>query len=178
MNMNRVLTVIVNNHAGVLNRITGLFLRRNFNIQSITVGETETAGLSRMTVVINADDERAVEQVIKQLHKQIDVLKVSDITDLPMVARELVLVRVNSPVSTRAELTSLIEPFRASIIDVSRESITVQATGDMSKIEALLALLRPYGIKDMARTGITAFTRDNERANEALRSNKSTLVSI
>ncbi len=176
--MNRTLTVIVNNHAGVLNRITGLFLRRNFNIQSIAVGETENPGLSRMTIVITADDDRAVEQVIKQLHKQIDVLKVSDITDLPMVARELVLIRVNSPVSTRAELTSLIEPFRASIIDVSRETITVQATGDTAKVEALISLLRPYGIKDLARTGLTGFTRDNDRANEALRSTKNTLVSI
>ena len=177
--MNRVLTVIVNNHMGVLNRITGLFLRRGFNIQSITVGETETEGLSRMTIVIDGDDERNVEQVIKQLHKQIDVLKVSDITDYPMVARELVLIRVNSPVSSRSELTSLIEPFRASIIDVSRETITIQATGDMTKIEALISLLRPYGIKDLARTGITAFTRDSDRsALDTGRPGKVTAVSI
>jgi len=175
--MNRVLTVLVNNHTGVLNRITGLFLRRGFNIQSITVGETEIADLSRMTIVLNADDERNVEQVIKQLHKQIDVLKVSDITDLPMVARELVLIRVNSPVATRAELSSLIEPFRASIIDVSRETVTVQATGDLGKIEALISLLRPYGIKDLARTGLTAFTRDSERGAESGRSAKGNLIS-
>ncbi|MCF8564946.1 acetolactate synthase small subunit [Alicyclobacillus tolerans] len=174
--MNRVLTVIVNNQMGVLNRITGLFLRRGFNIQSITVGETETAGLSRMTIVINADDERNVEQVIKQLHKQIDVLKVSDITDVAMVARELVLIKVNSPLSTRAELNSLIDPFRASIIDVTRESVTVQATGDTDKIEALIALLRPYGIKELARTGLTAFTRDSDRMVEVARQGRASLT--
>ncbi|MCL6547840.1 MAG: acetolactate synthase small subunit [Alicyclobacillus sp.] len=170
--MNRILTVIVNNHAGVLNRITGLFLRRGFNIQSITVGTTEVEDQSRMTIVIDADDPAVVEQVIKQLYKQIDVLKVTDITDMPMVARELALIRVNSPLSTRAEVTTLIEPFRASIIDVGRESVTIQATGHPDKIEALIALLRPYGIKELARTGVTAFTRDTEKVTELSRFNK------
>ncbi|MBX5437491.1 MAG: acetolactate synthase small subunit [Alicyclobacillaceae bacterium] len=170
--MNRILTVIVNNHAGVLNRITGLFLRRGFNIQSITVGTTEVEDQSRMTIVIDADDPAVVEQVIKQLYKQIDVLKVTDITDMPMVARELALIRVNSPLSTRSEVTTLIEPFRASIIDVGRESVTIQATGHPDKIEALIALLRPYGIKELARTGVTAFTRDTEKVAEISRFNK------
>ncbi|MCL6567192.1 MAG: acetolactate synthase small subunit [Acidobacteriia bacterium] len=172
---NRILTVIVNNRMGVLNRITGLFLKRGFNIQSITVGPTETEGLSRMTIVLNVDDERVVEQVVKQLHKQIDVLKVSDITDVPNVVRELVLIKVNSSVQNRAEITTLIEPFRASIIDVGRESVTVQATGRPEKLDALIALLRPYGIKELARTGITAFPRDTETVNEMARVRPSTL---
>jgi acetolactate synthase-1/3 small subunit len=172
---NRILTVIVNNRMGVLNRITGLFLKRGFNIQSITVGTTETEGLSRMTIVLNVDDERVVEQVVKQLHKQIDVLKVSDITDVPNVVRELVLIKVNSSVQNRAEITTLIEPFRASIIDVGRESVTVQATGRPAKLDALIALLRPYGIKELARTGITAFPRDSETVNEIARVRQSTL---
>jgi acetolactate synthase-1/3 small subunit len=172
---NRILTVIVNNRMGVLNRITGLFLKRGFNIQSITVGPTETEGLSRMTIVLNVDDERIVEQVVKQLHKQIDVLKVSDITDVPNVVRELVMIKVNSSVQNRAEITTLIEPFRASIIDVGRESVTVQATGRPEKLDALIALLRPYGIKELARTGITAFPRDSETVNEIAKVRQSTL---
>lgn len=176
--MNRVLTVIVNNQMGVLNRITGLFLKRGFNIQSITVGPTETEDLSRMTIVISVDDERVVEQVIKQLHKQIDVLKVLDITEQSIVARELVLIKVNSSPQNRSEVTSLVEPFRASIIDVGRESITVQATGRPDKIDALIALLRPYGIRELARTGVTAFTRDSETVSEVIRFNKASLLPI
>jgi acetolactate synthase I/III small subunit len=164
--MNRILTVIVNNRMGVLNRVTGLFLRRGFNIQSITVGPTETEGLSRMTIVLSVDSESDVEQVIKQLHKQVDVLKIHDISDVPSVARELALIKVHSTPQNRAEVTTLIDPFRASIIDVSRESVTVQVTGSPDKVEALIMLLRPYGIKELARTGVTAFTRDAERTAE------------
>ncbi|GMA49782.1 acetolactate synthase small subunit [Alicyclobacillus contaminans] len=162
--MIRIITVIVNNRTGVLNRVTGLFLRRGFNIQSITVGTTETEELSRMTILLDVDSERDAEQVIKQLHKQIDVIKVSDITDQSIIARELVLLRVNSPLSTRAEIFTLIEPFRATVVDVTRESITIQATGHPDKIEALVSLLRPYGIKDLARTGVTAFPRETDKA--------------
>ncbi|GGJ02294.1 acetolactate synthase small subunit [Alicyclobacillus cellulosilyticus] len=174
--MNRILSVIVNNRMGVLNRITGLFLKRGINIQSITVGPTETEGLSRMTIVLNVDSERTTEQVIKQLHKQIDVLKVFDITEQATVTRELVLIRVAVTPQTRAEVTGLIEPFRASIIDVGRESLTIQATGRTEKIDALIALLRPYGIKELARTGITALTRDSDTVNEVARLNKANVV--
>jgi acetolactate synthase-1/3 small subunit len=160
--MNRILTVIVNNRAGVLNRITGLFLRRNFNIQSITVGPTEIQGQSRMTMVLMGDEARTVEQVIKQLHKQIDVLKVNDITDLATVRRELALIKVNSPVQNRSEMTALIEPFRAAIIDVSRDTVSIQAVGTPEKVEALINLLHPYGIKELARTGVTAFLRGSD----------------
>ncbi|MDQ0188954.1 acetolactate synthase small subunit [Alicyclobacillus cycloheptanicus] len=176
--MNHVLTVLVNNQMGVLNRITALFLKRGFNIQSLTVGPTETEGLSRMTIVIHAEDDRIVEQVIKQLHKQVDVLKVFDITSQPMVARELVVIKVNSSVQNRGEVTTLIEPFRASIIDVGRESVTVQATGRSDKIDALIALLRPYGIRELARTGIAAFTRDSETSSEVIRLKQLNLLPI
>ncbi len=176
--MNRILSVIVNNRTGVLNRVTGLFLRRGFNIQSITVGTTETVELSRMTILLDVDSERDAEQVIKQLHKQIDVIKVSDITEQAIIARELVLLRVNSPLSTRAEIFTLIEPFRATVVDVTRESITIQATGHPDKIEALIALLRPYGIKDLARTGVTAFTREVDRQTEGNKSNRMQLIPL
>ncbi|RBW71560.1 acetolactate synthase small subunit [Bacillus taeanensis] len=161
--MRRIVTATVNNQTGVLNRITGLFMKRQFNIESITVGHTEKPGISRMTFVVNVDDERKLEQLIKQLNKQIDVLKVNDITDQAIVARELALIKVIASPQSRTEITGLIEPFRASIIDVSRDSVTVQVTGDSNKVEALLDLLRPYGIKELARTGVTAFTRGTQK---------------
>jgi acetolactate synthase I/III small subunit len=176
--MNRVLAVIVLNKAGVLHRVTALFMRKALNIQSITVGATEVEGQSRMTIVISDIDERGIEQAIKQLHKQIDVLKVSDITEEPIVARELALIQVNSPVQTRSVLATLIEPFRASIIDVGRETVTVQAIGKPEKVDALISLLRPYGIKELARTGATALRRDVETMFEVARVSKANVLPI
>ncbi|WAH38183.1 acetolactate synthase small subunit [Alicyclobacillus dauci] len=176
--MNRIISVIVNNKAGVLNRMTALFMRKGFNIQNLTVGTTETPGLSRMTIVMSDTDETALEQVMKQLYKQIDVLKVTDLTDQPMVARELALIQVNSPLQQRATISSLIEPFRASIIDVGRDTITIQVTGKADKVEALIALLRPYGIKELARTGLTALPRDATAVSEGKRSTEGQILSI
>jgi len=168
--MKRIITLTVNNQAGVLNRITGLFMKRQYNIESITVGHAEKPGISRMTFVVNVDDQNKLEQVIKQLNKQIDVLKVTDITDQAIVARELALIKVIiSAPQNRNEITSLIEPFRASIIDVSQNSMTVQVTGDSDKVDALIELLRPYGIKELARTGVTAFTRGTQRQESEIR---------
>ncbi|MEH7223049.1 acetolactate synthase small subunit [Bacillus sp. JJ1566] len=161
--MKRIITLLVNNRAGVLNRITGLLTKRNYNIESITVGHSETEGLSRMTFVIHVDEETVVEQITKQLNKQIDVIKVMDITNQAIVARELALIKVASSPSNRNEIYSLIDPFRASIIDVSKESLVIQVTGESEKIEALIDLLKPYGIKEVARTGTTAFTRGNQK---------------
>ncbi|PWA12261.1 acetolactate synthase small subunit [Pueribacillus theae] len=169
--MKRIITLTVNNQAGVLNRITGLFMKRQYNIESITVGHAETPGISRMTFVVNVEDEHKLEQVIKQLHKQIDVLKVNDITDQAIVARELALIKVmiTTP-QTRNELFSLIEPFRATVIDVSQSSMTVQVTGDPDKVEALINLLRPFGIKELGRTGVTAFTRGTQKQENEIKS--------
>lgn len=162
--MKRIVTAIVHNRSGVLNRVTGLFTKRQFNIESISVGYTEVEGVSRMTFVVNVEDDRKIEQLLKQLHKQIDVLKVSDITDQGVVARELALIKVLSTGQTRSEINGIVEPFRAAIIDVARDSVTVQVTGETSKIEAIIDLLRPYGIKEIARTGITAFVRGNSKS--------------
>ncbi|TLS38801.1 acetolactate synthase small subunit [Pseudalkalibacillus caeni] len=162
--MRRIVTATVNNQSGVLNRVTGLLSKRQFNIESITVGYTEKEGISKMTFVVNVDDDQKIEQLIKQLNKQIDVLKVSDITDQAIVARELALIKVLSNGQVRNEIGGIVEPFRASIIDVSRDSVTVQVTGDSAKIEAIIDLLRPYGIKELARTGITAFTRGSQKS--------------
>ncbi|WP_078555402.1 acetolactate synthase small subunit [Bacillus alkalicellulosilyticus] len=162
--MKRTITALVNNQSGVLNRITGLFARRNFNIESITVGVTENPAVSRMTFVVIVDSERNIEQVIKQLNKQVDVLKVKDITDEAIVARELALVKINVTAQQRGEIAALVNPFRASIIDVGRENMTIQITGEHDKVEALIDLVRPYGIQEIARTGITAFKRGTKKS--------------
>lgn len=160
--MKRIITATVQDRSGVLNRVTGLLVRRQFNIESISVGPTEIAGISKMTLVVEVEDEQQLEQVTKQLNKQIDVLKVSDITDRAIVARELALIKVSSSGQLRSEINGIIEPFRATIIDVSRDSLAVQVTGKPDKIDALIELLRPYGIKELARTGLTAFLRGQQ----------------
>lgn len=160
--MKRIITATVQDRSGVLNRVTGLLVRRQFNIESISVGPTEIDGISKMTLVVEVEDEQKLEQVTKQLNKQIDVLKVSDITDKAIVARELALIKVASSGQLRSEINGIIEPFRAAIIDVSRDSLAVQVTGKPDKIDALIELLRPYGIKELARTGLTAFLRGQQ----------------
>ena len=157
--MRGIITLTVVNRPGVLNRITNLFSKRNYNIESITVGTSEQEGISRMTVVVNVDEERVIEQITKQLNKQIDVIKVNDLTNQSVVARELALMKVSVNPQTRSEVYSLVEPFRASIIDVSKDSLVIQITGESHKVEAFIELLKPYGIKELARTGATAFPR-------------------
>jgi acetolactate synthase-1/3 small subunit len=160
--MKRIITATVQDRTGVLNRVTGLLQRRQFNIESISVGPSETAGISKMTLVVEVEDEQRLEQVTKQLNKQIDVLKVSDITDKAIVARELALIKVASNSQLRSEINGIIDPFRALIIDVSKDSLVIQITGRPDKIDALIEMLRPYGIKEIARTGLTALQRGHQ----------------
>ncbi|MBS4210329.1 acetolactate synthase small subunit [Bacillus sp. FJAT-50079] len=160
--MKRVVTVTVNNNSGVLNRITGLFAKRQFNIESITVGPTGKPGISKMTFIVPIDDPAKMEQMLKQLQKQIDVLKVSDITDKAIVTRELALIQVACPPQVRSEVYSIIEPFRATVIDMGKNMVTIQITGEPSKVDAFIELLKPYGIKDISRTGVTAFVREQQ----------------
>lgn len=152
------ISVLVNNQPGVLQRVSGLFGRRGFNIESITVGESEEPGLSRMVIVTTGDD-RTLEQVSKQLYKLIDVIKVVDLSSHPMVARELALIKVIADPAHRPEIVSIVETFRASVVDIGPNSMIVQAVGDNSKIDAMLELLKPYGIKELSRTGVTAMIR-------------------
>ncbi|MCR2821637.1 acetolactate synthase small subunit [Lederbergia panacisoli] len=161
--MKRVVTVTVNNNPGVLNRITGLFAKRQFNIESITVGPTGNPAVSKMTFIVPMEDPAKMEQLLKQLQKQIDVLKVSDITDKSIVTRELALIKVQCPPSMRSEVYSIIEPFRATVIDMGKNMITVQVTGEPDKVDAFMELLKPYGIKDISRTGVTAFVREHQK---------------
>lgn len=156
--MKHVLSVLVNNEPGVLARVAGLFGRRDFNIDSICVGETEKPGISRM-IIVSRGDSRTMEQVSKQLHKLIDVIKVQNLSENAMVARELMLIKVEVSPASRTEVNGILEPFRAAVVDVGPDTLTVQATGDHEKLDALIELLRPYGIKELSRTGMTAMLR-------------------
>ncbi|OIP25919.1 MAG: acetolactate synthase small subunit [Chloroflexi bacterium CG_4_9_14_3_um_filter_45_9] len=157
-NTKHTLVALVEDKPGVLNRVASLFRRRGFNIQSLAVGSSEQPGLSRMTIVV-ADDSTVVEQVRKQLDKLINVVKVSDITDEDTVARELALIKVKATASTRSEIIQIVDVFRANIVDVALDSLTVEVTGDEDKVESLIKLLRGFGIKEISRTGRIALTR-------------------
>jgi acetolactate synthase-1/3 small subunit len=154
------ISILVNDQPGVLQRVSGLFGRRGFNIESITVGASEEPGLSRMVIVTSGDD-RTLEQVQKQLYKLIDVIKVIDISGSPMVARELGLIKVNAEPSARPEVLGIVETFRAAVVDIGPSTLIVQVLGDSEKIDAMIELLKPYGIRELSRTGVTAMTRGN-----------------
>ena len=152
------LVALVENKPGVLNRMASLFRRRGFNIESIAVGTSEIPDMSRMTIVVDGNTTM-VEQVRKQLDKVIDVVKVSDITGDQIVARELAMIKVKATSTTRAEIIQIVDIFRANIIDVGFDSVTVEVTGDEDKVDSLFDLLRPFGIKELARTGRIAMIR-------------------
>lgn len=152
------LVALVEDKPGVLNRMASLFRRRGFNIESIAVGHSEVPHLSRMTIVVDGSTTM-VEQVRKQVDKVIDVVRVSDITGDEKVARELALVKVKATSSTRSEIIEIVDIFRASIVDVASDSLTIEVTGDEEKISSLFTLLRGFGIKEVARTGRIAMTR-------------------
>jgi acetolactate synthase-1/3 small subunit len=155
----KVISVLVENKPGVLHTIANLFRRRNFNIESITVGPTQQRDISRMTITINGD-EKTIDQVVKQVAKQIDVLKVSELEEGNFVMRELALIKVNVPSSKeRSDIINCVDVFRCRIIDVSMDSLTVEITGTPDKIDAFLNLMKSYGVIELARTGITALAR-------------------
>lgn len=160
-NSKHIISVLVNNQPGVLQRVSGLFGRRGFNIESITVGESEEKGLARITIVTTGDD-KTLEQVSKQLYKLIDVIKVHDISGNPSVARELALIKVNADTSQRTEIATMVDTFRASIVDFSPTSVMIQVIGDTDKIDAFIELMRPYTIRELARTGVTALVRGSK----------------
>lgn len=145
---------------GVLNRVAGLFRRRNFNIESLAVGHSETPGISRMTFVVEGD-ARQVRQVQTQLDKLINVTAVQDVTSEPTVLRELALVKVNATSSNRAEILQLVDIYRASIVDVAMDSLVIQVTGPEDRVNSLIRLLETFGIKEMVRTGRVAMVRGN-----------------
>jgi acetolactate synthase I/III small subunit len=155
----RVVSAIVENKPGVLHNVANLFRRRNFNIDSITVGATEEPDLARITITVNAD-EKTLDQVVKQLNKLVDVVKVAELDPTSIVTRELALVKVRVPsVKERADIISCVHVFRGRVVDVSTESLMVEITGTPDKIDAFLNLMKTSGVIELARTGITALSR-------------------
>ncbi len=157
--MRRMIIAKLHNVTGIMNRFTAVLNRRQVNILSITAGVTESQDLTHTTFVIEVDHLDEVEQIIKQLNRLIDVIEVADITDLSHVEREVVLIKVSAPTTIRAEIFTMIEPFRVNVVDVNLENVTIQLTGDSAKIEALIDVVSPYGILNMARTGSAGFER-------------------
>jgi acetolactate synthase-1/3 small subunit len=152
------ISVLVENHPGALSRIAGLFSSRGYNIMSLTVAETEDPTVSRMTIVV-AGDEDILEQVVKQLNRLIDVIKVIDFRDEPIVNRELLLVRLDAGKTNRHEIFSLAEVFGAKVAAVSPSAITLELSGDSGTVDEFVALVKPYGIKELARSGAIAIAR-------------------
>jgi acetolactate synthase-1/3 small subunit len=153
------LSVLVENHFGVLARVSGLFSARGYNISSLAVAETEDPTVSVMTIVVDGD-ERVIDQVKKQLNKLIDIIKVKDLTEQGHVSRELALIKVAVDSSKRREVIEIADVFKGRIVDLSHDTITIEITGDTNKIDSVIDLLREYSIKEMARTGKVAILRD------------------
>jgi acetolactate synthase-1/3 small subunit len=149
---------MVTDKPGVLNRIASLFRRRGFNIESIAVGHSEMPKISRVTIVVDGSTTQ-VEQVRKQLEKVVDVIKVTDVTGEGTITRELAIIKVKATITNRSEIMQIVDIFRANIVDVSADSVTIEVTGDEQKVNSLYKLLRSFGIKEIARTGVIAMTR-------------------
>jgi acetolactate synthase-1/3 small subunit len=156
--MKHILSVLVNNHAGVLSRVSGLFSRRGFNIDSLAVGITSDPAISRMTIVVEGD-ENTVDQVEKQLSKLIDIIKVVRLDIENSVHRELALIKVNADTSVRSEIMQIAEVFRANIIDISKNTLTIEISGSTKKVGAMQDMLRPFGILEDVRSGLISLER-------------------
>ena len=156
--MKRTISVLVENHFGVLARVSGLFSARGYNIDSLCVGETENPGISRMTVVVRGDDS-VIQQIMKQLNKLVDTIKVDDLTEEDFIERELVLIKVRVNGDRRREVIEIASIFRAKVVDVSPSSMVVEVTGSEGKVEACINMLRPLGIQELVRTGEIAIAR-------------------
>ena len=172
--MKHTLSVLVEDESGALSRISGLFARRGFNIDSLAVGPTESKGVSRLTMVVEGDDN-TLQQMTKQLNKLFNVLGVVDLTNLAAVERELMLLKVSSKDENRGRILDLVQVFRAKVVDVSDTALTLEVVGDPGKLVALEKLLEPYGILEIARTGKVALKRSSGVNTEMLKSNKYSL---
>ena len=159
--MNRhVLSILVDNNAGVLSRIAGLFTRRGYNISSLSVGETQDEKVSRITIVVFCDD-LVIEQIVKQVDKLVDVIRVIELNNERGIFRELALIKVSAPPEKRADIINIVDIFRANIVDVATETLTIEITGEQNKIEAFKSLIADFGIKEFVRTGMTGLCRGN-----------------
>ena len=164
-----VLSALVKNSSGVLSRVSGLFSRRGYNIDSLTVGRTEDPSISRMTITLMGDD-KVLEQVKKQLNKLEDVVRVIDFTANESVYRELVLIKVKANAENRAAINETVKIFRSKIIDLSTDTLTIELTGDEEKISALINLMEEYGIEELVRTGVTALQRGEKTIKNSIES--------
>ena len=162
-----VLSVLVKNSSGVLSRVSGLFSRRGYNIDSLTVGRTDNPSISRMTITIMGDDD-VLEQVKKQLNKLEDVIRVVNFKPEDSVYRELVLIKVKANGENRAAINETVKIFRSKIVDLSSDTLTIELTGDESKVSALVNLMQEYGIEELVRTGVTALQRGEQTINNSL----------
>lgn len=162
------LSVLVEDESGVLTRIAGLFARRGFNIESLAVGPAEQMGVSRITMVVPGDDQ-VIEQLTKQLYKLVNVLKVQDITDVPCVERELMLLKVNAISTNRSEIIEFAQIFRARVVDIAEDSLTLEVVGDPGKLVAIVQVLNKFGIREIARTGKISLTRESGVNTEYLK---------
>lgn len=167
--LKHTLSVLVEDEAGVLSRISGLFARRGFNIESLAVGPAEQMGISRITMVVPGDSQE-IEQLTKQLYKLINVLTVQDITEVPSVERELMLIKVNANSETRSEVLELANIFRAKVVDVAEDALIFEVAGDPGKMVAIVQVLNKFGIREIARTGKIALTRESGVNTEFLKS--------
>ena len=158
-----ILSVLVENRSGVLVRVAGLFARRGYNIDSLSVAVTQDPEISRMTIVVSGDD-LVLEQVKKQLNKLIDVIKVVDLSGEESIEREMALIKVSAPNDTKAEIMRIVDIFRGKIVDVGTGTLTIEVTGSNDKIRAIEKLLRPFGIKEMARAGRIGLIRGNKES--------------
>ena len=163
--MRHILAVLVENQPGVLTRVAGLFSRRGYNIESLAVGQTHDPEISRMTIVVDGDDQ-VIEQVVKQLEKLVDVISVRDISEAEHVDRELVLIKVKAEPSVRGEIMQIVDIFRARIVDIGHNSLIIECTGDEGKIKAIEKSLRPFGILELVRTGKIAMVRGQKYEEE------------
>ncbi|HUZ68231.1 MAG TPA: acetolactate synthase small subunit [Candidatus Saccharimonadales bacterium] len=161
MSQSRLLSVLVDNKPGVLQRVASMIRRRGFNIDSLSVGPTDDGSVSRMTITVHVGRQQA-EQATKQLAKLIDVITIDDITGLRNVAHELVLVRMHAPPGERTEILNLVDIFRGRIVDVAASSVIIEVTGSAEKIDNFIELMRPYGIKELARSGVVALVRGDQ----------------
>ena len=166
--LKHTLSVLVEDEAGVLSRISGLFARRGFNIESLAVGPAEQMGISRITMVVPGDSQE-IEQLTKQLYKLINVLTVQDITEVPSVERELMLIKVNANSETRSEVLELANIFRAKVVDVAEDALIFEVAGDPGKMVAIVQVLNKFGIREIARTGKIALTRESGVNTEFLK---------
>jgi acetolactate synthase-1/3 small subunit len=166
--MKHTLSVLVEDESGVLTRIAGLFARRGFNIESLAVGPAEQMGVSRITMVVPAED-KTIEQLTKQLYKLVNILRVQDISDIPCVERELMLLKVNTNNNKRSEILEIVQIFRARVVDLAESSLIIEVTGDPGKMMAIEQILKPFGISEIARTGKISLVRESKVNTEFLK---------